>query len=114
MSACQAPLDEQAILTAMVYVDLNPIRAQMAQTPEDSEHTSVAERIAELKPARHRKPRTLPSMRSNQAACGASSQAVTPVVTPAVTPIVNADLKLTHRVNLHPAVTRWASCPLRT
>lgn len=44
----QALLDEAAILSAMAYVDLNPIRAGMAETPETSAHTSVAERLAEL------------------------------------------------------------------
>ena len=34
----------------MAHVDLNPIRAQMAETPEASDHTSVAERIDHLKP----------------------------------------------------------------
>jgi hypothetical protein len=36
---------EQALLTCMAYVDLNPVRAGIAATPEASEHTSIRERI---------------------------------------------------------------------
>ena len=30
----------------MAYVDLNPVRAKMADTPETSDHPSIQERIA--------------------------------------------------------------------
>jgi REP element-mobilizing transposase RayT len=41
----QALLDEAAILARSVYVDLNPIRAGVAETPKQSEYTSAFDRI---------------------------------------------------------------------
>lgn len=41
----QALLDHEAVLSAMVYVDLNPVRAGIAKTPELSDYTSIQERI---------------------------------------------------------------------
>lgn len=41
----QALLDEPALMAAMAYVDLNPVRAGMAFTPEESEFTSIRQRL---------------------------------------------------------------------
>jgi REP element-mobilizing transposase RayT len=42
---CQLLCDTRAVLAAMTYVDLNPIRAGMATRLEDSDHTSIQQRI---------------------------------------------------------------------
>ena len=44
----QAITDEAGLLACSMYVDLNPIRAAMAQTPEESLHTSAYDRIKSL------------------------------------------------------------------
>ena len=52
---CQALLDEAAVLACMSYVDLNPIRAGLADDLEDSEFTSVCKRLEVLRQGRSRR-----------------------------------------------------------
>jgi hypothetical protein len=41
------------LAACLAYVDLNPIRAQLAERPETSDHTSIQRRIATARSAHH-------------------------------------------------------------
>ena len=65
---CQALLGEAAVLMCMAYVDLNPIRADITDTPEKSDYTSIQQRINTLeksktKKKQHKKPDTSPKVK---------------------------------------------------
>ena len=61
----QALLDEGAVLSCMMYVDLNPVRAKMTDNLMDSDFTSIQQRLkafANRKPGRPKKESNKPTL----------------------------------------------------
>ena len=44
-----AILDEESLLAVCAYIDLNPVAAGIAETPEESAHTAIKERVDHVK-----------------------------------------------------------------
>ena len=49
---CQALLDDAAVLSAMTYVDLNPVRAKIVTAPEAAEYVSFRQRSDRMRARR--------------------------------------------------------------
>jgi len=45
----QALLDEAAVFSCMAYVDLNPVRAKITEKLEESNNTSIKQRLGSIK-----------------------------------------------------------------
>jgi REP element-mobilizing transposase RayT len=65
---CSRLDDPGAVLSCMVYIDLNPIRAGKAKTPEESEYTSAFTRIWEQQLEAKKPTENEPSLREETSA----------------------------------------------
>jgi len=81
----QAVIDEAGVLACSIYVDLNPIRARVADTPETSEFTGAFERIAARQQA------TLAPAAASAPAAG--SETAVPARDAWLSPVPDADVR---------------------
>ncbi len=63
----QALLDEAAILSCMMYVDLNPVRAGISDTLDGSDFTSIQQRLSEFAERKAGRPRRQATKANKQA-----------------------------------------------
>ena len=118
---CRNLLDEGAILACAVYIDLNEIRANLAETPEQSTHTSAYDRIAARMLRQKREAagepsatdQGLPSEDPDSFLCPVHEQERSPLLGPPGVASVKASLAAVHS-SLHESENKPEQTPVNT